>query len=159
MCGAFFVAAPDPTTSYYTSTGVADTSCCSIKAKVSESSLTTISNRAVGRKAMQCGWEVRVAESQSRRQAAGGEVGAAARSRRAGFGVSASFIVGLVPAILGQEGLRRVQASWRTRGTDNIGDAYSCSVRMSRWIWCQNGVQTREVGRKKEKDFNLILEL
>jgi|MDSY01.2.fsa_nt_gb hypothetical protein len=69
MCGAFFVAAPDPTTSYYTSTGVADTSCCSIKAKVSESSLTTISNRAVGRKAMQCGWEVRVAESQSRRVA------------------------------------------------------------------------------------------
>ena len=56
------------------------------------------------------------------------------------FGVSASFIVGFVRVVIvGQEWLRQVQQSSRTRGTDSIGDAIclmvlqllSCSVRIS----------------------------
>ena len=51
-------------------------------------------------------------------------VGLALVARRAGFGVSASFIVGFVRVVIvGKEGLRGVQASWRRRGTDSIGDA------------------------------------
>ena len=53
---------------------------------------------------------------------------------------SASFIVGFVRVVIvGQEWLRQVQQSSRTRGTDSIGDAIclmvlqllSCSVRIS----------------------------
>ena len=81
--------------------------------------------------------EERAGEKEEARQGA-------ARSRwgapscRAGFGVSASFIVGFVRVVIvGQEWLRQVQQSSRTRGTDSIGDAIclmvlqllSCSVR------------------------------
>ena len=67
-------------------------------------------------------------------------VGLALVARRAGFGVSASFIVGFVRVVIvGQEWLCQVQQSSRTRGTDSIGDAIclmvlqllSCSVRIS----------------------------
>ena len=83
--------------------------------------------------------EERAGEKEEARQGA-------ARSRwgapscRAGFGVSASFIVGFVRVVIvGQEWLRQVQQSSRTRGTDSIGDAIclmvlqllSCSVRIS----------------------------
>ena len=82
--------------------------------------------------------EERAGEKEEARQGA-------ARSRwgapscRAGFGVSASFIVGFVRVVIvGQEWLRQVQQSSRTRGTDSIGDAIclmvlqllSCSVRI-----------------------------
>ena len=83
--------------------------------------------------------EERAGEKEEARQGA-------ARSRwgapscRAGFGVSASFIVRFVRVVIvGQEWLRQVQQSSRTRGTDSIGDAIclmvlqllSCSVRIS----------------------------
>ena len=83
--------------------------------------------------------EERAGEKEEARQGA-------ARSRwgapscRAGFGVSASLIVGFVRVVIvGQEWLRQVQQSSRTRGTDSIGDAIclmvlqllSCSVRIS----------------------------
>ena len=83
--------------------------------------------------------EERAGEKEEARQGA-------ARSRwgapscRAGFGVSASFIVGFVRVVIvGQEWLRQVQQSSRMRGTDSIGDAIclmvlqllSCSVRIS----------------------------
>ena len=52
-----------------------------------------------------------------------------APSCRAGFGVSASFIVGFVRVVIvGQEWLRQVQQSSRTRGTDSIGDAICLMV-------------------------------
>ena len=72
--------------------------------------------------------EERAGEKEEARQGA-------ARSRwgapscRAGFGVSASFIVGFVRVVIvGQEWLRQVQQSSRTRGTDSIGDAICLMV-------------------------------
>ena len=81
--------------------------------------------------------EERAGEKEEARQGAARARGGA-RSGRAGVGVSASFIVGFVRVVIvGQEWLRQVQQSSRTRGTDSIGDAIclmvlqllSCSVR------------------------------
>ena len=59
----------------------------------------------------------------------GEQPGRGAPSCRAGFGVSASFIVGFVRVVIvGQEWLRQVQQSSRTRGTDSIGDAICLMV-------------------------------
>ena len=72
--------------------------------------------------------EERAGEKEEARQGA-------ARSRwvapscRAGFGVSASFIVGFVRVVIvGQEWLRQVQQASRTRGTDSIGAAICLMV-------------------------------
>ena len=72
--------------------------------------------------------EERAGEKEEARQGA-------ARSRwgapscRAGIRVSASFIVGFVRVVIvGQEWLRQVQQSSRTRGTDSIGDAICLMV-------------------------------
>ena len=75
----------------------------------------------------------------------------AARSRwgapscRAGFGVSASFIVGFVRVVIvGQEWLRQVQQSSRTRGTDSIGDAICLMVLQLLGSNLESGDRARE---------------
>ena len=89
---------------------------------------------AGGRNGMRNGRERKRRQGRDRPGRDGG-----APSCRPSFGVSASFIVGFVRVVIvGQEWLRQVQQSSRTRGTDSIGDAIclmvlqllSCSVRI-----------------------------
>ena len=88
--------------------------------------------------------EERAGEKEEARQGA-------ARSRwgapscRAGFGVSASFIVGFVRVVIvGQEWLRQVQQSSRTRGTDSIGDAICLMVLQLLGSNLESGDRARE---------------
>ena len=72
-------------------------------------------------------------------------VGLALVARRAGFGVSASFIVGFVRVVIvGQEWLRQVQQSSRTRGTDSIGDAICLMVLQLLGSNLESGDRARE---------------
>ena len=61
------------------------------------------------------------------------------------FGVSASFIVGFVRVVIvGQEWLRQVQQSSRTRGTDSIGDAICLMVLQLLGSNLESGDRARE---------------
>ena len=93
--------------------------------------------------------EERAGEKEEARQGA-------ARSRwgapscRAGFGVSASFIVGFVRVVIvGQEWLRQVQQSSRTRGTDSIGDAICLMV--LQLLSCSGSISSRVIELASEK--------